>query len=147
MLAGAKLKEEKQEATRKEEAQWRSKLIVDNTRPEFYRCNVQTENIDGGRGASNELSRLQGLLRSEPKKHSYAAPGFRVEIPPLSVVQNPSVDTRARELGLDVSPAVPASRRGGGAFKPGPLPERSWLLERNRIPAAEYNHTVEGYFK
>lgn len=34
-----------------------------------------------------------------------------------------------------------------GAYKPGPEEGRSWSIESNRVPAINYNHADNGYFK
>ena len=62
-------------------------------------------------------------------------------IPPLSVVQNPSVDAESRLQGtLPPSTGMDSEERHSG-FKPGPFIEHSWTLERNKIPAIDYEHS------
>ena len=141
-LAGEKLKQERKAASKSADALWRSKVMVDDTSMQFHRCLPETELAYRGRYSSNQLARLKSMLKEEPEKYSLRKAGFTLEpIPPLSVVLNPSVDAAAREAGLSVRPAVEGEgeemTRG---FMPGPYTQHSWSLERNRIPAHDYNH-------
>ena len=66
------------------------------------------------------------------------------------MVHYPSVDTKARAQGTDVETITAQMIKGGqkpSAFKPGPFEERSWSMERNRVPAVTYDHAENGYFK
>ena len=95
-----------------------------------------------GRKASNQVAKLQGLLKDYPQKHSLKKRGMHLQnIPPLNVVLNPSVDTDTRLAGGSTSPAVEGEgiERHKG-FKPGPYEDHSWVLERNKIPAIDYEH-------
>ena len=102
-----------------------------------------------GRNSSNQVAKLQGLLKDSPYKHSLKKPGMHLEnIPPLNVVLNPSVDVDSRLAGRSTSPAV----EGEGiekhkGFKPGPFEEHSWVIERNKIPAVDYEHSRFKDFK
>ena len=65
------------EAVKVDKDIWESKVKVDDTAMHFYRCNPQTEAIPRGPKASNDLSKLENLLRDPPQKHSFAAPIMR----------------------------------------------------------------------
>ncbi|XP_069101496.1 uncharacterized protein [Argopecten irradians] len=140
-LAGEKLKKERLDALRKDFEKWRSKQVVDDTRQYFHRCLMETELDDKGQ---NQVDKLRGLLKDNPNKLSLRKPGLHLkDIPPLNVVLNPSVDTDARLAGLPTHPAV----EGEGyekikGFKPGPFETHGWNLERNKIPAYDYEHNL-----
>lgn len=140
-LAGQRLKQERLEALRKDFEKWRSKQVVDDTRQYFHRCLMETELDERGQ---NQVDKLRGLLKDGQNKLSLRKPGLRLkDIPPLNVVLNPSVDTDARLAGLPTHPAV----EGEGyekikGFKPGPFEVHSWNLERNKIPAYDYEHSL-----
>lgn len=107
-----------------------------------FRCLTETELQANGRSASNQLARLQGLLKDKPQKLALKRRGMNLpNIPPLNVVLNPSVDTDARLAGITPRPAVEnegiETNRG---FKPGPFLDHAWILERNKIPAVDYEH-------
>ncbi|XP_052781235.1 uncharacterized protein LOC128217855 isoform X2 [Mya arenaria] len=141
-LAGEKLRQEKLAALRRDKEEWKSKVIVEDTRQYFHRCLTETELSAQGRKASNQLSRLQGLLKDHPQKLSLRRPGMHLRnIPPLNVVLNPSVDTDVRATGVVPEPAVEGEgeERNSG-FKPGPFPDSSWVVEHNKIPAVDYEH-------
>ncbi|XP_033746510.1 uncharacterized protein LOC117331748 isoform X3 [Pecten maximus] len=140
-MAGEKLKKERLEALRKDFEKWRSKQVVDDTRQYFHRCLMETELNDKGQ---NQVDKLRGLLKDNPNKLSLRKSGLHLkDIPPLNVVLNPSVDTEARLAGLPTHPAV----EGEGyekikGFKPGPFEAHGWNLERNKIPAYDYDHNL-----
>ena len=71
------LLEEWDDAKRQDKEWWQNKLVVKDSDMHFYRCNPQTEAIQRGPKASNELSKLENLLRDPPMKHSFAAPRLR----------------------------------------------------------------------
>ena len=71
------LQEEWDDAKRQDKEWWQNKLVVKDADMHFYRCNPQTEAIQRGPKASNELSKLENLLRDPPMKHSFAAPRLR----------------------------------------------------------------------
>lgn len=148
-LAGQKLKHEKLEALRKDYETWRSKIVVQDTNQYFHRCLMETELKDSGQKSSNQIEKLKGLLKNQPSKHSLRKSGLALEeIPPLNVVLNPSVDTRARESGFSILPAVEGEgKEFNKGYKPGPFAEHSWVLERNKIPAYDYEHTKFAEFK
>ncbi|KAJ8301728.1 hypothetical protein KUTeg_020715 [Tegillarca granosa] len=102
---------------------------------------METELKDSGQKSS--------LLKNQPSKYSLRKSGLALEeIPPLNVVLNPSVDTRARESGISLLPAVEGEGKDlNKGFKPGPFAEHSWVLERNKIPAYDYEHTKFAEYK
>lgn len=139
-LAGARLKNEKMETLLKEHQDWKSKIIVKDTQMKFHRCAPETEAKSVGFNSSNQLDRLEGLLKDTPNKlYLRNARATLGEIPPLNVALNPSVDRTAREEGRPVLPVVLSEEHTSG-FVPGPYTNRSWLLERNKIPIYDYNH-------
>ncbi|XP_053378149.1 uncharacterized protein LOC123529262 isoform X2 [Mercenaria mercenaria] len=141
-LAGEKLRQEKLAAKHEDLTEWKSKIVVDDTRQYFHRCLTETELRTQGRKASNQVARLQGLLKDRPNKLSLRRPGMNLRnIPPLNVVLNPSVDTDSRLAGITPRPAVEnEGDETNKGFKPGPYLEHSWVLERNKVPAIDYEH-------
>lgn len=138
-LAGQKLKQEKLEAFRKDYDTWKSKLVVKDPRGHFHRCLAATEMDENGQ---NQIDKLKGLLKDTPEKLSLKRSGFNLkDIPPLNVVLNPSVDTLSRLEGKPCLPAVPGEGlEKNKGFHPGPFEEHSWVLEKNKIPAVDYEH-------
>lgn len=65
------------ESAQKDQEQWQGKVIVEDTGMHFYRCNPQTEAIQSGPKSSNQLSKLENLLRDPPKKLAYATPHMK----------------------------------------------------------------------
>lgn len=59
-------------AAQQQQEWWQKRLIVEDPEMHFYRCNPQTEATQSGLKASNQLSRLENLLRDPPKKYSFA---------------------------------------------------------------------------
>ena len=61
-------------------------------------------------------------------------------IPPLSVVNNPLVDTAARQQGKIIYPAIPEhSKPKFVGFKPG-LYDHTWYADDNHVPCYDYHH-------
>lgn len=140
-LAGRKLQSEKQSAQEADLQRWKSKVVTDDTRTRFHRCATETELKEEGFKSSNQLARLHGLLKDPPQKYSLKQPGCALrDIPPLNVVLNPSVDSRAREAGLPMHIAHPGEQERSKGFLPGPYEELSWTLEKNQIPVRDYQH-------
>uniref|UniRef100_H2YY79 Uncharacterized protein n=1 Tax=Ciona savignyi TaxID=51511 RepID=H2YY79_CIOSA len=134
-LAGQRLKEEKLDHKRAEYEDWRSRVVVDEDRMNFHRVLPATEQTN----KSNQLDRLTNLLKDEPIKLSLKqnpAP----EIPPLSVVQNPSVDTASRAKGVKLPPAFDEKWEKHVGFTVGPYDDSSWNMERNKISIKDPNH-------
>ncbi|KAL3851655.1 hypothetical protein ACJMK2_015384 [Sinanodonta woodiana] len=141
-LSGQKLKQEQLDAFRKEYDVWKSKIVVNDARQYYHRCLPETELREQGHHASNQIAKLKDLLKDAPQKLSLRKPGMRLnEVPPLNVVLNPSVDTVARLAGEPLLPAVEGEGKDNNkGFKPGPFEEYSWNLERNKVPAIDYEH-------
>ncbi|XP_074646485.1 uncharacterized protein LOC141902581 [Tubulanus polymorphus] len=140
--AGDKLEQEKISAVEKSYQEWLSKIIVDSMGTKSHRCLPATELTHKGFKSSNQLDRLQGLLKNEPQKVALRRPGMRLrEVPPLSVVSNPSVDTASRNLGLRLPPAFNANIEKTKGFAPGPFAHKSWVNESNKIPIRYYDHS------
>lgn len=141
-LAGDKLLQEKLTVELQEKEQWKSKVVVKDPRQYFHRCLTETEFRTGGRKASNQLARLQGLLKDQPNKLSLSKPGMALaNVPPLNVVLYPGVDTDARLAGITPRPTtINEVDENNNAFKPGAYIERSWVFERNQVPVIDYEH-------
>ena len=95
-----------------------------------------------GPGASNQLAKLCGILKDPPVKYSLKKPGLALkDIPSLNVVLHPSVDTAARQEGKHLSPAIVGEHDDNNkGLQPGPYEDFSWALERNQVPATDYQH-------
>ena len=140
-LAGQKLKEEKRQSNIQDYLDWKSKIIVDDSQMRFHRCATDTELTDEGFKSSNQLARLEGLLKDKPVKYSLKKPGFALrDIPPLNVVLNPSVDTSARLAGVRIPSSSLDTLTSKKGFFPGPFKEHSWSMDTNKIPVPDYEH-------
>ncbi|XP_070557636.1 uncharacterized protein [Ptychodera flava] len=139
-LAGDTLASEQQVSTKADLDQWKSRIMVDNIHMKYHRCAPDTEQTYRGPMASNQLDKLQGLLKDEPKKISLRRGPELHEIPPLSVVLNPSVDTKARLNGVPPIQMDDESREKHHGFNPGPYDSLSWGLPQNRIPIRDMEH-------
>ncbi|CAH1265877.1 KIAA1257 [Branchiostoma lanceolatum] len=141
-LPGKLREEEIMDAAMKDYEDWRSKIVPNDTQMHFHRINKDTELKQRGKRSGNQLDRLRGLLKDDPRKLALSKSGFSLkEIPPLSVVNYPSVDRDSREAGKTLLPAVEneGEERGPG-FTPGPHTAHSWLLEKNKIPVRDMEH-------
>ncbi|GFS25099.1 hypothetical protein ElyMa_003432800 [Elysia marginata] len=123
--------------------EWKSKIIVDDPSQHFHRVLPATELLTKGFYSSNQIDRLQGLLKDSPRKL-----GLLLEdpcpnnMPALAVVNNPFVDTQARASGASIQPAVPAEKLGAfRGYKPG-LYNHSWSHNNNHVPCYDYEHDV-----
>ena len=132
-LAGKKLEEEQLAAVRAENANWRDKIIVDNSRNYFHRCATETELCETGFKSSNQIDRLRGMLKDPPVKYSLRR---QKQTPALNVVNNPSVDPLAPKADKE---NMAGDNRAKG-FHPGPYEDFSWKLDRNKIPTRDYDH-------
>ncbi|RUS70710.1 hypothetical protein EGW08_021530 [Elysia chlorotica] len=120
---------------------WKSRIVVDDTNQHFHRVLPATELLMKGSNCNNQIDKLCGLLKDPPKKLSLMIQDPTPNIiPALSVVNNPFVDTQAREQGVCLLPAVPEDKlspfRG---YKPG-LFNHSWSHNNNHIPCTDYQH-------
>ena len=115
---------------------------MDDTEHHVHRILPETEMKKQGFYSSNQIDRLKGLLKDEPAKYTLCRPGLLLKnIPPLSVVTNPKVDTDTRAEGRLILPAVKGEDvEKTKGFKPGPYEMRSWLMEYNKVPAVDYEH-------
>nr|KAG5711366.1 hypothetical protein BaRGS_006063 [Batillaria attramentaria] len=141
-LPGVKKEAEKLAAKQKALEDWQSRVVVTDTSQHFHRLLPQTEMTDAGFYSSNQLDRLTNVLKDPPRKLVLQHCHTR-DIPPLSVVHYPSVDTIARARGWPLPPAIPGEgeERTKG-YQPGPFLLSSWNMEDNRVPAYDYQHPV-----
>lgn len=87
-----------------------------------------------------QIDRLTSLLKDAPNKFSLKIGSVR-DIPPLSVVHYPAVDTLGRLKGVSLQPAIPGEgEEKVTGYKPGPYSLSSWYMEDNRVPAYVYDH-------
>ena len=139
-LAGVRLKAERDAARLVDEQRWRERVIVSDTRTHFHRLNPQTELSERGLRSANQVSRLTGMLKSAPRKHTLLNPPTAiVDINPLGVVNNPTVDFTERQFGRTPRPATEGDERVRG-LKAGPYVERRWQMNDNHVPALDYEH-------
>jgi len=102
-----------------------------------HRCAIETELVERGRYASNQLDRLQGILKDPPTRTVLR--NMPVDIPALSVVNDPSVDTQAREAGLKMLPSPPTAHFHPKGFTPGTTRcDHRLTAKGNSFPIADY---------
>ncbi|XP_020606074.1 uncharacterized protein FLJ43738-like [Orbicella faveolata] len=139
--AGDTKEQEENEAAEKYTRQWQERIVVDDTIFRTHRCLTETELRDRGAKASNQLAKLEGLLKNHPEKFSLSRAGLTLEkIPPLAVVANPSVDTPARKTGKLIPIARDQREEGNWGFYPGPFEKEGWLMEKNKVPIPDQEH-------
>lgn len=139
--AGDTKEQEQSDAALAFTRQWREKIVVDDIVFRTHRSLPETELEDRGPRASNQLSKLEGLLKNSPKKLSLSRAGLTLEeIPSLGVVANPNVDTPARKTGRLEPIRRKCTEEEKRGFYPGPFEKESWLLERNKVPIADQEH-------
>lgn len=129
-LAGDALDDERRISAVKDYQKWKANIRVDNTAVKFHRCLPATEMTEKGPHSSNQLAKLEGILKDPAKKSGIRYPGIRLN-PSLSVVNNQ--DSYSPRKLSDASEL----KKG---FGPGPFLEHSWSLERNNIPLRNYKH-------
>lgn len=99
-----------------------------------HRCAIETELIERGRHASNQLDRLRGILKDPPGRPTL----LRANVLALSVVHDPSIDTEARAAGLKLLP----SPQTGHVYPKGLTPRTgrglSLTAKGNFFPIADY---------
>ncbi|KAL8603356.1 hypothetical protein ACOMHN_039719 [Nucella lapillus] len=141
-LPGVKQAVEKAEAKEKDAAEWQARVVVDDTALHVHRVLPQTEMTDAGFYSSNQMDRLTCLLKDPP--HKFSLKHTHVwDMPPLSVVHYPAVDTLARLQGVPLPTAIPGEgEEKVTGYKPGPYQLSSWSMEDNRVPACVYNHPM-----
>ena len=139
--AGDTKEQEQYDAALKYTRQWQERIVVDDIVFRTHRCLPETELRDKGARASNQLAKLEGLIKDQPKKFSLSRAGLTLEeIPSLGVVANPNVDTPARKTGKLVPIAREHAEEGSRGFYPGPFEDEGWLLEKNKVPIADQEH-------
>ena len=148
--AGDTKEQEQDEADMETTRQWRDRIVVDDTIFRTHRCLPETELKDRDAKASNQLAKLEGLLKNYPQKFSLSREGLTLaEIPPLAVVVNPSVDTPARKTGKLVPITTDLKEERNWGFYPGPFENEGWLMEKNKIPIPDQEHerfkTLKGH--
>ena len=129
------------EYIRRAKEDWASRVVVEDIRQHFHRVLPETELRQKGFYSSNQLDRLRGQLKDPVYKPGLQGVGPDVNaIPPLSVVNNPLVDTEARRLGLPLRPAIPETAHAKFCgFNPGQF-THSWAADDNHIPCYDYEH-------
>lgn len=144
--AGDTLEQEQRDVEEDEGRDWQRKLVVDDPQLKTHRCLAGTELTSNSLKASNQLARLEDILKGSPRKHALSAPGLLLDpIPALSVVSYPNVDTHKRDIGVlkpEHADCKQLERNAG--YQPGPFPEHSWSLEKNKIPLATYRQEQFG---
>lgn len=101
-----------------------------------HRCAIETELVERGRHASNQLDRLRGILKDPPGRmvlHQMPA-----NVPALSVVHDPSVDTETRAAGFKMLPSPPAGQVYPKGLAPGTVRDRNLVAKGNYFPIADY---------
>ena len=136
--AGDTLAEEKQEYADNEKQEWSSKVVVEDPTMKFHRMAPETELLPKGAKSSNQVARLTGLLKDDPA--TVALKQGMTDIPALSVVNNPGVDTLAREAGVVIPVEDLEARERNCGFMPGGHDDRSWLVNGNVIPIRSMEH-------
>ena len=139
--AGDTKEQEEYDAALKSTRRWRERIVVDDTVFRTHRCLPETELRDKGPKASNQLAKLEGLIKNQPKKFSLSRAELTLEeIPALGVVANPNVDTPARKTGKLLPIARNDREEGNWGFYPGPFEKEGWLLGKNKVPIADQEH-------
>ena len=136
--AGDTLAKERQDCADKDKEEWNSKLVVEDPTMKFHRLTAETELTYRGLKASNQVDRLTGVLKDSPAKLSLKQ--GMTDVPALSVVNNPSVDTLAREAGWPIPVEDLEERERNCGFMPGAYDEKSWLMDKNTIPIRSMDH-------
>ncbi|KAM3914824.1 uncharacterized protein CFAP92 [Leptodactylus fuscus] len=92
----------------------------------FHRCLPQTELTAQGAHASNQLSRLEGLLKDKETKLSLRKAGVK-SIPALAII--PKCESDGNKIGINAK-----------GFIPGELKDHSLKWTDNVIPCRDMNH-------
>lgn len=117
---------EKRAAAQTDMREWESRVVVDDVRFRTHRCLPRTELTEKGAKSACALTKLEDVLKDPPQKFSLKERDLRLEkIPPLGTLVG---GVERRRGGDEMKP---------GGYKPGPLEERSWLKEGNRIPCVD----------
>lgn len=76
------------EVLESEEKVWKNKIVVDDTSLKFHKLSAMSEGKIDGVGSSNQLDKLTGILKGEPKKRGLLVGSFNFnKIPSLSVTK------------------------------------------------------------
>ena len=118
------------EKYRLEKEQWVNKLVVDHTEVKVHKLSASTELKIAGFSSSNQLDKLQGLLKDEPKKKSLLIGGVNFnKIPALSVIKSKYEEQEN---------LLPGFHKG---FKAGDLPHSRITDDGNKIPIHNYQRS------
>jgi hypothetical protein len=120
-LAGDSRKKELGDFLDKEEEKWTQSLVVSDTRFHGLRRGAKTEQTSRGRHASNQMDKLQGLLKSSPERHSLKD---HSDLPALSTLHS---------FGLSGQQDSNIAGDRGKGYRPGGL-RGSLKVDRNVIP-------------
>lgn len=127
-LYGDVREREVRDAAEEDMREWESRIVVDDVRFRTHRCLPRTELTDKGKKSASALTKLEDILKDPPQKFSLKEGNLKLDkIPPLSTL-----------VGGEEKGKVKDDMKHGG-YRPGPLKERSWLMEGNRVPVASDN--------
>ncbi|KAH9498633.1 hypothetical protein Btru_007870 [Bulinus truncatus] len=130
---------DKKERKEKQLLDWKSRVVVDDTQNHFHRLLPQTEMTMKGFYSSNQTDRLQGLLKDPVRRKHLMFPARVDNIPALNVVNDPLLDTHARQQGHPLFPAVDENYERFVGYKPGDkINQLSY--PSNYIPRHDYEH-------
>ncbi|CAF0826449.1 unnamed protein product [Brachionus calyciflorus] len=112
-----------------EKTTWASKVIVDNTEVNIFKLSGATEMKISGAKSSNQIDKLTGLLKSEPKKKGLLFRGVNFNnIPALSVIKTEYEDENTKFVNSK-------------GFISGDDKNLRITDDRNKIPVHYYNHS------
>jgi len=137
-LAGNAKKKQLKDAKLKENDVWLKKLVVNDPKMYFHRLSAATEQSN----RSNQCDQMTSLLKDPPKKFSLSKIAAPI-IPPLNVVQNPTVDSVARKRGDPLPSLNDDNSDNKVGFQPGGDDLRTLRYPGNFIPIKdERNKTI-----
>ncbi|KAM8930751.1 uncharacterized protein CFAP92 [Pelodytes ibericus] len=126
-LPGRRRQEEERAAEQAAELKWLQNIKVDNLRMRFYRRLPETELTSHGPRASDQQSRLIGLLKDQPAKLSLQRGGLALKpVPALAVLPSSGVNDN--------------NVASGSGFAPGDDTSHSLTWDRNIIPRNNMDH-------
>nr|KAI8733024.1 hypothetical protein BgiMline_028969 [Biomphalaria glabrata] len=131
--------QDKKERKEKEMETWKSHMVVDDVRQHFHRLLPQTELTTRGFYSSNQIDRLQGLLKDPARRRELTFPMLMNNIPALGVVNDPLLDTQAREQGVPLYPATNVNDARNVGYKPGDF-SNQLFHPNNYILRHDYEH-------
>jgi hypothetical protein len=109
---------------------WHDKICVDSVETKTHKILAATELKEAGFSSSNQLDKLKGLLKDEPRKLGLLTGGRNFDnIPALSVIKN------------DYEEEMNRFNNNGKGFIAGSAPAKSSRItdDKNRIPVQYYN--------